>query len=710
MRTVLPRQANNRFVVHFLAFLAFWLAAVPTFALAAEPLTLKRVVLSTGGVGYFEYEAAVDGDAELSLPVRFEQVDDVLKSIVVARERGGIATIGLAGREPLRQIFRDFPFGTEAFRSPADLLNALQGARVRSVGTQRLEGRLVRVVPEKTQLRGGLGTITRHRVSLLTAQGLQQFVLEDVESIQFADPQLQAQIEAGLAAIAAHRVRDRRVLRIAVKGEGKAKVRVAFVVAAPLWKTTYRLTLAPDTAAAGATDALLQGWALIENMSGEDWNDIELTLVSGNPVTFRQAIYAAYYVDRPEVPVEVFGRILPRPDVGAVARTRREAELRKELRRAPPGSRARAKAAAKDARGLAGAMADVSEAPAGAADEVAQASQSLRASLAAQAKEAATQVLFRLPLPVSVRTGHSLMVPIVDREMPVERLALYQSRTHALHPLATVRLTNDGETGLPPGALTLYERAGAEGVATYVGDAQMNVLPAGERRLVSFALDSKTKIDREVQSRQRISKGKINRGVFELTLLETQTTVYRIKAAAREDRLLLIEHPRRPGWTLVGAAEEDAELTPGLYRIRHRIKRGGEDRVEITLQRPRLKTIRLGGLSTAEFVRYAKTGELDERVRRAFARMAEMRGEIERLQRRVEQLERRQQTVFKDQERIRKNLSRVPRNSDLYRRYLATLDTQENELERRLAAIEATEKELNRARDALSEYIGTLKL
>ena len=115
---------------------------------------------------------------------------------------------------------------------------------------------------------------------------------------------------------------------------GKAKVRVAFVVAAPLWKTTYRLTLAPDTAAAGATDALLQGWALIENMSGEDWNDIELTLVSGNPVTFRQAIYAAYYVDRPEVPVEVFGRILPRPDVGAVARTRREAELRKELRRA----------------------------------------------------------------------------------------------------------------------------------------------------------------------------------------------------------------------------------------------------------------------------------------------------------------------------------------------------------------------------------------
>ncbi len=709
MTIVFLRQAKNCLVVYFLAFLAFLLAAVPTFALAAEPLTLKRVVLSTGGVGYFEYQAAVDGDAELSLAVRFEQVDDVLKSIVVHGERGGMATIGLVGREPLSQVFRDLPFGADAFGSPAALLNALQGARVRSVGARQIEGRLVRLVAEKTQLRGGLGTLTRHRVSVLSGQGLQQFVLEDIESLQFADPQLQAQIEAALAAIAAHRVRDRRVLRIAVKGEGRGKVRVSFVVAVPLWKATYRLMLTPGTGAASKSQALLQGWALIENMSGKDWNDIELTLVSGNPVTFRQAIYTAYYVDRPEVPVEVLGRILPRPDVGAVARTRRQAELKKELRRAAPGSRARAKAAAREPRGLAGAMADVSEALEGPADE-AEVSRSLRASLAAQAKEAATQVLFRLPAPVSVRAGHSLMVPIVNREMPVERLALYQLQTHALHPLATVRLVNDGETGLPPGALTLYEGTGAEGAATYVGDAQMNVLPAGEERLISFALDSKIKIDREVQRRQTISKGKINRGVFELTLLEKQTTVYRIKAAAREDRLLLIEHPRRPGWTLVGAAEKEAELTPGHYRIRHRIKRGGEDRVEVTLQRPRLKTIHLSGLSTAEFVRYAKTGELDERVRRAFARMAEMRGEIERLERRLDQLERKQQTVFKDQERIRKNLSRVPRNSDLYRRYLATLSTQEDQLERRLAAIEATRKELNRARDALSEYIGKLKL
>jgi hypothetical protein len=342
-------------------------------------------------------------------------------------------------------------------------------------------------------------------------------------------------------------------------------------------------------------------------------------------------------------------------------------------------------------------------------------------ALAAEAEEAATQVAFRFPEPVSVPSGHSLMLPIVDRDVPAERLALYQPETHATHPLATVRLTNDGDTGLPPGVLTLYERgggadAGGDGggaTTTYVGDARLGALPAGEERLVSFALDQKTRIDREDRGEQRIARGRISRGVLELTVFDEETTVYRLKGPAREDRLVVIEHPRRPGWDLIepAAAAEGVALTPEDYRIRRRLAAGAEERVDVVVRRPRVERRELLDLSTEDLAFYARTGSgLDEPVRRAFARMAELRAEIERRERRLDELEARRGAIVAEQERIRANLERVPAEGDLHRRYLNRLNAQEDELERLAAETEAARAELERARDALGAYVAGLEL
>src|SRR5690606_32021944 len=102
--------------------------------------------------------------------------------------------------------------------------------------------------------------------------------------------------------------------------------------------------------------------------------------------------------------------------------------------------------------------------------------------------------LFRVPEPVTVASGYSLLVPVVDRTVPADLVALYQQQIHATHPLASVHLTNDGETGLPPGILTLYERDAA-GSVSYIGDARLGALPAGESRLLSFAVDQKVTVD-----------------------------------------------------------------------------------------------------------------------------------------------------------------------------------------------------------------------
>jgi hypothetical protein len=674
---------------------------------AAEELSLKRVMLSTGGVGYFEHEAVVEGDADLALEIRLDQVDDVLKSIVVYDDRGGVGHVSLPGREPLAQVFRDLPFGAQALQSPVALLNALQGADVEVAGARALRGRLLRVMPEVRQLPGEGGTVTRHRVSLMTPQGLQQLILEETEALRFADPILQGQVERALAAIATHRVRDKRTLRVTLKGEGRRTVRVAYVVAAPLWKAAYRLTLSGN----GEANGLLHGWAVVENMSGRGWQDVELTLLSGNPVTFRQALYTTYYVARPSVPVEVLGRILPRPDTGAIGGAPgggfalREEEGRFRAQKAAPRE-----VADEQAEAMAGAAPSMAKRLAPAAPpppEPAGAAASLQAAVS---DEAATQVVFRLPRPVSVETGHSLMVPIVDREVPARRLSLYQPDTHATHPLATVRLSNDTASGLPPGVLTLYERGKGEGPVAYVGDARLNTLPKGEERLLSFALDQKTRISREVRQTRTVVKAGIERGVLRLTVARRQTTLFRLKAPAEEDRVVLIEVPRRNDWMLIEPDEKSVEITDRHYRIAHKLAAGAEESLEVQVERPVVEQVRIATLPLPRLLGYARSTELGEEVRAAFAEAAELQRMVDGHEQRLEQLEKDRRVIFEEQRRIRDNLNRVPRDGDLYRRYLKKLNGQEDALERIATESEETTVALREAREALANFIRDLKI
>src|SRR4051794_26758746 len=289
-------------------------AATATPAIAAT-LALKRVVLSSGGVGYFEYEAPVEGEATVTLDVPLDQVDDVLKSLVIYDSGGTAGEVTLPGREPLAQSFADLPFDPAALNSAVDLLNALQGSEIRIVGPRSLGGRLVHVDQETVTGPGGV-VETRSRVSVMTPAGLQQVVLQDVEAIAFADPELQRQVNAALTRIAAYRLSGQRRLSVRTRGGGARMLRLGYVVAMPLWKASYRLSLPTDPQ---AETARLQGWAVLENFSGRPWQDVELTLLSGNPVTFRQALYESYYVPRPTVPVEAGDRILPPPDTGTVA-------------------------------------------------------------------------------------------------------------------------------------------------------------------------------------------------------------------------------------------------------------------------------------------------------------------------------------------------------------------------------------------------------
>jgi Domain of unknown function (DUF4139) len=637
-------------------------------------------MLSSAGLGYFEYEATVENDATLKLTVPLDQVDDVLKSLVVYDDKGGVGGLSLPGKEPLKQAFRDSPFDEAALQSPADLLAALKGVQVSVGGARAVSGRIVSVEQDRLPIANeAFNSSRRTRVTLLTEQGLQQFVLEDAENLQFADAALREKVAKALSAIQSNRAADSRTLELSTRGQGKRSVRVAYIVSAPVWKASYRMTLPADAA---APKAALQGWATIENMSGQDWKGVELTLSSGRPVAFHQALYEAYYVTRPEIPVEVAGRLMPGVDRGAVAA---------KAFAPPPPAMAPAPAAPIMRR-------EAQAAPAG----VAQAADQLEAT------DAATQVTFKFPRGVDLANGRTLSIPILDRDVPAERLALYQADTAARNPLAAVRLTNDGETGLPAGILTLYERAKTNNVS-YVGDARLSAFPTGETRLLPYALDERITIERDPSQSQRLANGTIDNGLLRSSLVVRQTTTYRVKGALKEPRKLVVVQRRLAGWTLVKPDSKNVEISEGNYRFPLQLVAIDQTQLfEVAQEQTQQQELRLLDGTADQLGVYARATEFDAKTREALTKVLQLQQSVTEAQRQITQVDADRKQIVDEQARIRENIAKVPAGSDLQKRYLATLEKQENDLDALAKKKADAQKGVDMARESLRTYIGQL--
>src|SRR5580704_9009046 len=261
-----------------------------SWSVEAAEMPLKRVVLSTSGLAQFTYYGEFAPGSALDLSVRLDQVDDILKSLTIFDREGAIGAVSLPGKAPLAELFRDLPFGLDALNSPAELLNALVGAEVEIVGQVNARGRVFRVEEERIQLPNNGGKTIHHRLSLLTDRGFVQAVLEDVSALRFVDAAAKAQMDRALAGVAQNRAKDRRALSIDLLGQATREVGFSYVVAAPVWKTAYRLVLPKE-----GERARLQGWGVVENLTGSDWKDIELSVVSGNPVALKQALYTSLF-------------------------------------------------------------------------------------------------------------------------------------------------------------------------------------------------------------------------------------------------------------------------------------------------------------------------------------------------------------------------------------------------------------------------------
>jgi hypothetical protein len=666
------------FHIALLAGIALPVLNLPSLA---DGLALKRVMLSSAGVGYVEYDAAVDGAATLGLDVPLAQVDDVLKSLVVYDSAGGVGGFTLPGENDQAAAFGDVPFGPEALGSALAYLNSLQGVELQVTGPQPMTGRLLHAETIREGARPDQpdsGT-ERTRVTLLTDTGLRQFVLEEANSVQVADPALRGKIAAALAALRRSSASTMRHITLHDSGTGQRTIRVGYVAPMALWKTSYRLVLP----AKPGDKARLHGWAVLENGTGADWSGVKLTLQYGDPVTLHQSLYRSYFVVRPDVPVDIMGRILPDVDTRALAKAGAR----------PMGGATRSFAA------MPAPMMMAAPAPMPAPPPMAPPSDQTAAA------EGAEETVFSLPNPVDLPAGHTASVPILDRMVTASRVGLVQ--LDRPHPLAAIRLTNDTATSLPAGILTLYDPASP---ANFAGDARLGGLPAGESRMLSFAADLRTAVTWRIDRSTTLAGLTAAGGVLHTDQRQRWTARITLAAPPAEARHLLIEIPKYLGTALVtDDGSQPVEQTATLWRLAVDLAPGATREITVHVDRIIAQQTVLMQDSRV-LANLLDTQTLAPRTRAALQHVADLRAAEAAHAAARDRLKAQLAQAGQDEDRVRKNLAVIPANDALHARLVQQIAGDEDRIAALAKSIAEAETAVTQAHQALSAAVQALEI
>lgn len=618
------------------------------------PSRIDRMALSSGGVAEVHSVADVDGDATLSIQVPLAQVNDVLKSLLVRDPGGTLESVTLDGLSPVEETFSTLPFSAKNIASLPELLQHLVGTRVRAAsGGRVIEGAVLGT--ETTQRRETNGEVTSEsRLSVLTEEKrIDVLRLGADATLDILDTAMRDRFAGAVSALGKAGSDQMRTLSVVLKGTGKRTVSLSYITAAPIWKPAFRVVLGKDNR------AHLQGWAVLENATGQDWKTIDLTLMSGAPVTLTQKLHERYWPQRPDLPVFVGASAVPRTDTSAALAAKRVSQ---SYARGGGDSRARADAMDMPAASAEMAMARPAPAPMIAAP-----------AMAAVAQENMTNVSFHLAQPVTLARGQSLSLPFVDADVPAEKLAVFQPEMNSINPVSAVMLKNTSNSSLPPGILTVFDSESG-----FVGDAAMPALPAGESRLASFAADRKVEVTFDTSPQERITNIKVSEGILQVETLSRLLVNYTIKGATDAPRTVIIEHPKRAGWTT--RSDKLDSTTATHYRIRVDVAAGAVAKVAVTDEIPGTEAFSLADADAQSLLVWANapsTPALSAKLKK----IAQDRAALTATERKLADIDAKLEQLTETQSRLRENLGAVPAESELARRYMGAMTKSENAID-----------------------------
>ena len=648
----------------------------------AADLPVKEVVLYKNGVGYFRRGGELAAGDSARLDFKAADMNDVLKSLTILEEGGGkITGLRYDSSEPLARKLSEFPFQLGDQQPLSALLDQLKGARVElTLGAGKSAGIILGARQESAEEKQPpLEQVTL----LLDAGELRTYDLAAITGVRFTDPVVQAQLQAYLASLVVGRSKEKRSVYIDSTQAQSRRISATYVVPTPVWKSSYRLIFA------ASAEPMLEGWAIVDNTSGEDWTKVRLALVSGRPVSFISRLYEPRYLQRQVAELPEDQAAEPEIYEGAVGGVLNSAMLQNMPMAAPPPPASAPHALqlrGRDASQLLKLQPGMAMTP---------------SSIAATAEGREMGELFEYSFsaPVTVRKDESAMLPFLQQAVTARKLLVY-SGGGSEFPRNAAEITNSTGKTLDGGPITVYDGD------AYAGEALVETVKAGDKRLISYAIDLGTRISTATDSsRDFVREIHVSRGVMTTRSTLQETTTYSIRNVDQKPKTLMLEHAIRPDYKLLKL--KPAETTKSAYRFEVKLAGGATEKFPVAEERVFETSVTLTSVTPDYLLSYVQNKALDEAARKQLERISSQKESIAAADNDIRAAQQQLSEVVQDEQRVRDNigsLNRVSGQQDLVQKYSRQLSDQET----RIATLRDQLSELRKKKAALESELNSL--
>ena len=663
------------------------LTALTAAAAIAADIPIREVILYKSGVGYFAREGTLAAGESARLDFKASNMDDVLKSLTVTDKNGGkITGLHYDASQPLDQKLADFPFQLGDRVSLAALFDQMRGARVEiRLGNDTVAGVVVsgRVVPASEK-----SPEMEQAVLLLDSGDLRTVDLASASAIRFADAKLQAQLKEYLTVLNQSRSRDLRSIYIDSADSKARQIDASYMIPMPVWKSSYRLIFTDKG------DPTLEGWAIIDNTTGEDWSNVRLAVVSGRPVSFISKLYEPKFVPRLTVDLPEDRAANPVLYGGAVGGGGARAANMPPP--APPAAKAMDAARGRTLGSL--------QMQPSAGLVMNEAMEAQRDAISSVAMSVAGEDLgelfeYRFGTPVTIKKDESAMLPFLQQAIGARKLLIY-SESYGEHPMSAAELTNSTGKTLDGGPITVFEGA------SYSGEALMSTLKAADKRLISYAVDLGTRITTKFDSSNNLVREiHANRGVLTARIAEDETKTYTIRNVDPRPKTLIIEQVKRPDYNLLD--QKPSETTSNAYRFEVKLAADGSQTFPVHEERVYDTTTTVSSMTPDTLLSYVQNKALSEAGRRALQQILDQKAKIADLDNQIRQADSDINATTSDETRLRQNiqsLNQVSGQQDQVQNYARQLAAKEAQL----AALRDHQSDLKKQQAAQQAALNTM--
>ena len=673
-------------------------------------LPVRRVVLYKNGVGYFEHSGRVTGNQSVTIDFTSSQLDDALQSLTALDLGGGrITGVSYNSNTPVDQQLKNIPLGLNDNPDTSDLYGALRGARVEvsGAGPGVTTGRILSY--ESRTEKTASGGETDHRVLTIVSDvgAVRSFEVTPATSVRVIDGTLRRDLDDYLALLASTQTRQMRHLTLEAEGSGTRDIRVSYISEVPIWKTTYRIVFPPaqQNPSSASESAILQGWAVVDNTVGSDWDNVQLSLVAGAPQSFTEPLSQPIYTTRPSIPVPEAENIAPTIHEGALDKTQASAQLEG----APPPNaptmamKARNGAVHGDNWIRTGANIGTGNGAGFGRSSASVLVQDESASASSRAFDDYFE--YTVAQPVTIHKNQSALVPVLQTNVDAERVTLWNANQPI--PLRAIWLTNPGKLTLDRGSFSIFENA------EFAGEGITDPIHAGEKRLLSYAVDQAVHISSEGQNyASHLRHITVHDGYLIERLEQLRDVTYVVHNTAADARTVILEHPVLNGWTL-SSDTKPVETTATLYRFRVTVQPGETTRLHVGQTHLEASNFQLTSLDDSQ-LQIILTGSGNRAaIEQALAPVLTARAKLHALDAQIAQKQTDIDRVEQDSTRLHNNIGGLkdsPEERALARRYAGEMNADEDQLQSLRKDRADLEQQRTAAQKDLNDAIAKLEL